>query len=142
MRLALVLASVAIALAAAPAAPEDAPPFPAGTSSQTLEGLQCSIVMPNGFDVAKEHSLVVVLHGNGGNETGMAGGLQHLAKEDFVVCAPKSHGVGWETAGDIDAVKRITADLKKRLHVGERRLHVIGFSNGGWNLTPIAFDDA
>src|SRR5690349_9720069 len=129
MRLAVVLAFASLALVPAAAAPEDAPLFPAGTSSQTLEGLQRSIVMPNDFDVAKEHSLIVILHGNGGSETGMAGGLQHLAKDDFVVCAPKSHGIGWDTPGDVDAVRRIAADLKKRLHVGERRLHVIGFSN-------------
>jgi predicted esterase len=130
-----------VSLVASSASPADAPPFPSGTSSQTLEGLRCSIVMPDPFDLSKEHSLVVVLHGNGGTETGMAGSLAHLADEDFVVCAPKSTGLGWEGPGDIDAVKRIAADLKKRLRVGERRMHAVGFSNGGWNLAPIAFDE-
>ena len=37
--------------AGAPAA--DAPPFPAGMSSQTLEGLKVAISMPADFDVAK-----------------------------------------------------------------------------------------
>jgi dienelactone hydrolase len=72
----------------------------------------------------------------------MAASLAHLAAEDFVVCAPKSHGIGWDTPGDVDAVKRIAVDLKKRLHIGEKRLHAVGFSNGGWNVTPIGFDEA
>ena len=141
MRFARAAACLALALFAAAATPDGAPPFPTGTSSQSLEGLTCSIVMPDAFDVAKEHSLIVILHGNGGTETGMAGSLAHLAKEDFVVVAPKSKGIGWDAA-DVDAVRRIVVDLKKRLHVGERRLHACGFSNGGWNLVPIAFDEA
>jgi predicted esterase len=118
-----------------------AAPFPAGESTQQLEGLKCTLEMPSGFDVAKEHSLIVILHGNGGTDDGMARSLMHLCKDDFVVLAPKSTGVGW-SATDVDAVRRMAADLKKRLHVGERRLHAIGFSNGGWNLAPIAFDEA
>jgi len=141
MRLARVVTPLFVALLAATAAPDAAPAFPAGTSSQTFEGLTCSIVMPDAFDAAKEHSMIVVLHGNGGTETGMAASLAHLAKDDFVVVAPKSKGIGWDTA-DVDAVRRIAADLKKRLHVGERRLHACGFSNGGWNLAPVAFDEA
>ncbi|MBM4013523.1 MAG: hypothetical protein FJ293_00960 [Planctomycetes bacterium] len=118
-----------------------AAPFPAGESTQQLEGLKCTLVMPGGFDAAKERSLVVILHGNGGSDDGMARSLLHLCKEDFVVLAPKSTGLGWNAA-DVAAVRRMTADLKQRLRVGERRLHVIGFSNGGWNLAPLAFDEA
>jgi predicted esterase len=127
-------------LAAGGAAADDGPPFPPGTSSQRLEGLRCSIVMPEAFDAAKERSLLVVLHGAGGTETGMAGSLQSLAADDFVVVAPKSAGQTWSKS-DLDAVKKIVADLKKRLHVGETRLHAAGFSNGGWNLAPVAFDE-
>jgi len=116
------------------------PPFPEGTSSQTLEGLRCSVVIPAGFEAAKERSLVVILHGNGGTETGMAGSLAHLAADGFAVVAPKSTGIGWDKK-DVDAVRRIAADLKKRLRVGEGRLHVAGFSNGGWMLSDLAFDE-
>lgn len=122
-------------------APAGDPPFPEGTSSQVIEGLRCSVVMPAGFDPAKERSMIVILHGNGGSETGMAGSLALLAADDFVVVAPKSTGIGWDRK-DVDAVRRITTDLKKRLHVGEGRLHATGFSNGGWNLAPLAFDEA
>ena len=122
------------------AAPAEEPVFPAGTSSQTLEGLRCSIVMPEGFDPAKEHSLLVILHGAGGTETGMAGSLADLAARDFVVLAPKSSAQTWSKP-DTDAVCRIVTSLKKRLHIGANRLHAAGFSNGGWNLKDVAFDE-
>lgn len=148
---ALLLLALAAAAAAPspPAAPPPAAPppaaaeapFPPGMSSATLEGLRCSVVMPPEWDPAKERSLVVILHGNGGTETGMAGSLQFLAEREFVVVAPKSRGLGWD-AKDVEAVRRITADLKKRLKVGPARLHAAGFSNGGWNLAPLAFDEA
>jgi predicted esterase len=133
--------ALAASLAAAPArcAAED-PPFPAGTSSQTLDGLRCSVVMPDAFDPAKERSMIVILHGAGGSETGMAGSLQLMAADDFVVVAPKSTADTWDKK-DIDAVRRIAASLRKRLRIGEGRLHAAGFSNGGWNLAPLAFDE-
>jgi predicted esterase len=135
----LALAAALLAIGG-PAAAVDDGPIPPGTSSRILEGLRCSLVLPEGFDAAKEHSLVVVLHGNGGTETGMAGTLAHLASDDFAVVAPKSTGLGWDRK-DVDAVRRIVAGLKKSLHVGEGRLHGIGFSNGGWNLAPLVFDE-
>lgn len=146
MRRALRLAGTAVLAAGAlfagvRAFPQDAPPFPAGESTQQLEGLRCTIEMPEGFDAAKEHSLVVILHGNGGSDDGMARSLMHLCKDDFVVLAPKSRGIGWDAA-DIEAVRRIAADVRKRVRAGERRVHAIGFSNGGWNLAPVAFDEA
>lgn len=135
--LALVLA---LAAGGSPAVAVEDPPFPSGTSSQTLEGLRCSVVMPEAFDPAKERSLLVVLHGAGGTETGMAGTMAGMAAEDFVVVAPKSTADTWAKS-DLDAVRRITASLKKRLKIGAGRLHGIGFSNGGWNLAPVVFDE-
>ena len=140
-RAALVLALPVIALlSAGPTARAEDAPFPAGTSSHELHGLKCSIVMPGEFDAAAEHSLVVILHGYGGTETGMAAALAHLAADDYVVCAPKSRGDGWEKR-DLGDVRAIVIDLKQSLNVGERRLHAVGFSNGGWNLHAVAFDD-
>jgi predicted esterase len=97
--------------------------------------------MPGEWDPAQERSLMVILHGAGGTETGMAGSLAHLAEDGFVVVAPKSAGPTWAKA-DLDAVRRIVADLKKRLRIGEGRLHGAGFSNGGWNLAPVVFDES
>ena len=139
-RLLLPIAPAALLCVALSAATAQDAPFPAGTSSQQLEGLNCSIVMPPKFDPEAERSMIVVLHGAGGTETGMAASLEFLAKDDYVILAPKSKGQVWEK-DDLDRVKRIVADLKIRLKVGETRLHGVGFSNGGWNLAPVAFDE-
>lgn len=134
------LTAVILGTLALPPALADDAPFPAGESSQQLEGLAVSIVMPETFDPAEERSMIVILHGAGGTETGMARSLAFLAKDEFVIVAPKSKGQVWEK-DDLDRVKRIVTDLKTRLHVGATRLHGVGFSNGGWNLAPIVFDE-
>lgn len=134
------LAAAALVVAAAPAAPQDAAPFPAGESKQQLGGIGWTIEMPETWDPAAEHSLLVILHGAGGSDDGMARSMMHMTKEGFVVAAPKSKGQTWD-AGDLDAVRTVTADLRKKLRIGERRLHACGFSNGGWNLAPVAFDE-
>jgi predicted esterase len=133
-----ILALVAIALLAVPAASQDRP-FPAGFSVQQIEGMKCGVLMPAEFDPAAEHSLLVMLHGNGGDEN-LAQSVRGLAERDFVVVAPKSSGVGW-SAPDVARVRTIAASLKTKLRIGERRMHALGFSNGGWNLAPLAFDD-
>jgi hypothetical protein len=135
------MAIVLVAALAASAAPADEPPYPMGTSSQTLEGLKCAIVMPAKFDAAQEHSLLLVLHDSGGTETGMADTFFPKAGDEYVVVAPKSTGATW-SAADLDAVRRIVAGLKKRLNVGEKRVHAVGYGNGGWSLTPVAFHEA
>ncbi len=115
-------------------------PYPAGTSSHEIEGLRWSIVMPAEFDASEERSLVVILHGAGGTETGMAASLAFLAEDDYVIAAPKSKGQVW-AADDLERVRRGVAGLKETLNVGATRLHGVGYSNGGWNLAPVVFDE-
>jgi len=115
-------------------------PFPAGTSSHEIEGLTWSIVMPEEFDASVERSMVVILHGAGGTETGMANALMFLAKEDYVIVAPKSKGPTW-APDDLERVRTGVAGLKKQLNIGKTRLHGAGFSNGGWNLVPVVFNE-
>lgn len=141
MRIALSLILVVLAFVLLlPSAVAEDRPFPTGTSSHELHGLRCSVVMPSEWDPAAERSLVVILHGAGGTETGMAGALQHLAEDDYVVVAPKSRGQVWEKP-DLDDVRAIVKDLVVRLNVPEFRLHGVGFSNGAWNLAPVVFDE-
>jgi dienelactone hydrolase len=116
------------------------PPYPKGSTSQNFADLKFQLVVPQDFDSAKEYSLVVVLHGAGGTETGMAGTLRELANFDFIVCAPKSKGPTWSTP-DLKNVKKIILHLKQVFPIGAKRSHCMGFSNGGWNLDPIAFDE-
>ncbi|MBI4879956.1 MAG: hypothetical protein HY812_09915 [Planctomycetes bacterium] len=125
-------------LGAAPQGPE--PPYPSGSSAQEHAGLKFQLVMPEGYDAAKQYALFIVLHGYGGTETGMAGSFAVLAERDFVVCAPKSTAEGWDE-GDLQKVKEIVHHLAKVLAIGPGRLHGLGFSNGGWNLAPLVFDE-
>jgi predicted esterase len=135
----LALSLPAFLFFAAPASGED-PPYPAGPSTQTIEGLQVELDLPKEMSAQKPASLVVILHGAGGTATGMAGALRTWPAAGYVVCAPKSKGQVWSPT-DVEAVKRIAAHLLKSLPIDPRRVHVVGFSNGGWNLPPLAFDD-
>lgn len=140
-RLTALLVAVAI-LACVPArAQEEEPPYPRGSSSQRFADLKFQLVLPDDYDPQQEYSLIVILHGAGGTETGMAGALQALASRGFVVCAPKSTAETWNDA-DVRRVKEITQHLMDVLSVGKGRLHGAGFSNGGWNLAPLVFDES
>jgi predicted esterase len=132
---------VALILTLAASARAEGLPYPAGPSSQSLEGLQTELNLPKDLGAeGKKGSLVVILHGAGGSATGMAGSLANWAQHGYVVCAPKSTGQTWSDA-DIAAVKRIAAHLLKVLPLDPLKVHVVGFSNGGWNLPPLAFDE-
>lgn len=115
-------------------------PYPPGQSIQQLEGLKTVLVLPDSIDPEKPASLVVILHGAGGTATGMAGSFAPWAKENYVVCAPKAQDQTWEP-DDLKRTLRICAHLKDVLPIDPKKVHVVGFSNGGWNLHPLAFDD-
>ena len=139
MRLLAVLAL--LSLLASPAARGDGLPYPAGPSSQSLEGLQTELVVPKDLGTGgTKGSLVVILHGAGGTATGMAGSLASWADHGYVVCAPKSTAQTWSDP-DLAAVKRIAAHLLQALPLDPQKVHVVGFSTGGWNLHPLAFDE-
>jgi dienelactone hydrolase len=118
----------------------ETPPYPEGNSSHKIEGLQTELSIPKGLTAEKKGSLVVILHGNGGTATGMAGSLGAWPAQGYVVCAPKSTGIGWSDP-DVTAVIAIATHLVKVLPIDPDKVHVVGFSNGGWNLPRLAFDE-
>jgi poly(3-hydroxybutyrate) depolymerase len=138
--IALVAAFCLAAIPASGVAYGDGLPYPAGASSHKIEDLQTELVLPRDLSAEKKGSLVVILHGVGGTATGMAGALADWANHGYVVCAPKSTGQAWNDA-DVEAVKRIAAHLLAVLPIDPEKVHVVGFSNGGWNLPPLAFDE-
>jgi len=119
---------------------EKGSPYPTGSTSQNHSGLRLQLVIPKDYDAKEKYALIVVLHGAGGTETGMAGSLQPLAEKRFIVCAPKSRAATWSKR-DLDDVKRIIRHLMTVLSIEEGHLHGMGFSNGGWNLAPVVFDE-
>ena len=116
-------------------------PYPPGRSSPVIEGLTVELDLPRELSKDKTASMVVILHGAGGTATGMAGSLREWTGLGYVICAPKSTDQTW-SAPDIQAVKRIAEHMKSVLPIDPAKVHVVGFSNGGWNLDPLAFDDA
>ena len=137
VRVALVLICAAVLALAQPVGAEDVP-YAEGRSSVEIEGLVVKLNIPAGLSPEKPVSLVIVLHGAGGTAAGMAGSMHEWDDLGYVVCAPKSKGQVW-TATDLSAVLRIAAHLKKVLPIDPKHVHVVGFSNGGWSLAPIAF---
>ncbi|MDF1699646.1 MAG: hypothetical protein P1V36_00610 [Planctomycetota bacterium] len=114
--------------------------YPAGRSTQQIEGLKVELGVPAGLVKDKPASLAVVLHGAGGSATGMAAAMREWVPEHYVVCAPKSSGQVWSDS-DIGKVKKIIQHLLASLPIDKTKLHVVGYSNGGWSLPPLAFDD-
>ena len=66
MKVATVFA--ALCLLPVPAANAEDPPFPAGQSEQTYEGMKYYVVMPRDYDPAKEYALLIGLHGGGADD--------------------------------------------------------------------------
>lgn len=140
MRIVLLFALTALITAGLPPAAAEDLPYPPGQSIHQIEGLKTVLVMPDAIDPEKPASMVLILHGAGGTATGMAGGFVPWAKDNYVVCAPKAQDQTWEP-DDLRRVLKIAAHLKETLPIDAEKVHVVGFSNGGWNLHPIAFDD-
>jgi len=85
-------------------------------------------------------SLVVLLHGNGDNGANLIGAMAEWVPQGYLICAPSARQTSWSPA-DLAATLRIAAHLKREMPIDPKRVHVVGFSNGGWNLAEIAFDD-
>lgn len=126
---------VLLALGAAAFAAE----YPAGRSVQKIEGVETALLVPELSD-RQQASLVILLHGAGDNGPNLINALAPWEKEGYVVCAPSATDGTWD-ANDLAAAKRIALHLLKALPIDPKRVHAVGFSNGGWNLAPIAFDE-
>lgn len=140
MRVLPLLATFVLGLAARGACAEE-PAFPAGPSAHKLEGLDTSLHVPDGFGADKPGSMIVLLHGSGDSGANLIRGMTHWVQAGYLVCAPTATVRQSWSANDIKLVLKIAAHVKKVMPVDPRKVHVVGYSNGGWNLTPLAFDD-
>lgn len=110
--------------------------YPAGKSVQKIEGVETALLVPD----ASPASLVILLHGAGDNGPNLIDALAPWEKDGYVVCAPSATDGTWDT-NDLAAAKRIALHLLKALPIDPKRVHTVGFSNGGWMLAGIAFDE-
>ncbi len=114
-------------------------PYPAGQSVHTLEGSKTALLLPESMSKDKPVSLVILLHGMGDSGPNLVHVLREWPAHGYVVCAPSAAGRGW-TPPDLVKAKKIAQRLQKELPIDPERIHVAGFSNGGWNVQTLAFD--
>jgi predicted esterase len=114
--------------------------YPEGRSVQTIEGTETALLVPEGLSAERKGSLVVLLHGAGDNGPNLVNALAPWQREGYVVCAPSATEGTWDS-NDVAKAKRIALHLLKTLPIDPRRVHAVGFSNGGWMLAGIAFDE-
>ena len=69
----LARALLLVFLPIAPALAQEDAEFPSGSTSQRFAELKYQLVVPRKLDKENGNPLIVVLHGAGGTETGMAG---------------------------------------------------------------------
>ncbi|MHC4939662.1 MAG: hypothetical protein ACYTHK_11880 [Planctomycetota bacterium] len=112
-------------------------PYAAGRHEVELEGLKTAIIVPEG---ERKHSMIVLLHGAGDSGLNLSRSLQHWARDGYLVVAPSARDRVWNQA-DLAAALRIAETLLKTMPIDPERVHAVGFSNGGWNLGPVAFSD-
>ena len=117
-----------------------APLYPPGTTDIELEGLAVTLRVPEGLTRKEPGSLVVLLHGLGGRGKRLMTLLHDWEQQNYLICAPQATGRGWNAA-DLEAVEKIALHLLKNMPMDPDRVHVMGFSNGGWNLPALAFSD-
>jgi len=115
-------------------------PYKPGRSVHTIEGLKTALVVPDEISKEKPASLVVLLHGLGDSGENLIHALASWGRDGYLICAPSCTDRAW-SAADVKAVLRIAQHLRKVMPIDSQRTHVLGFSNGGWNLTPLAFSN-
>jgi poly(3-hydroxybutyrate) depolymerase len=134
----LVLAALPLILTA-PTTAEDR--YGPGRSTHEMDGIRYELLVPSNEQAKDGYALLVILHGSGGTATGMVGTGQPLMDLGFVTCAPKSTGPRSWSAPDLEVVRKIASHLIEMYGVEPHRRHAAGFSNGGWHLAPVAFDE-
>jgi predicted esterase len=115
-------------------------PYPVGRTETEMEGLKTTLLVPDQVADGQPASLILLLHGLGDSGANLANSLVEWVEQGYLVCAPSSTGRAWSLP-DVKAVARIGKRLIEETSVDPDRVHVVGFSNGGWNLSPLAFHD-
>jgi len=110
-------------------------PYAPGRHEVELEGLKTALIVPD-----EPRSMIVLLHGLGDSGINLSRSIESWAKDGYLIVAPSTRGQAWEKA-DVDAALRIAQAMIAQVPAVKERVHVVGFSNGGWNLAPLAFSD-
>ncbi|MBL8234724.1 MAG: prolyl oligopeptidase family serine peptidase [Bryobacterales bacterium] len=105
------------------------------------------LYVPERYDAAKPASLVVALHGMGGDENSMfdlyAAGLikREAEKRGFFVVAPKGRGPASMYRGDAEKdVLAVIGEVRRDYAIDAERIYVMGHSMGGFGSWSIAMN--
>lgn len=123
------------------------------TETLTVDGItrQYHLHVPPNYDPSKPMPLAVVLHGHGDDSSGVerySGMDAEADKEGFIVAYPQSIQwfgakamAAWDTgnglvppgihADDSGFLRKVMDTCQSRLSVDEKRIYMVGFSNGG-----------
>jgi polyhydroxybutyrate depolymerase len=115
------------------------------------------LYVPNSYDATQQTSLVVALHGRGGNgaSTALSTDFSAFAERDgFIVVYPEAYdptlqdptwNYGFGIAGydaplwdDDSFLDMLIADLSLNLNIDQNRIYVTGISNGGFMTERLA----
>ena len=129
-----------LALASPTVADEEAWPYPAGRTIKTIEGLKTYLHLPETLSRERPASLVIVLHSAGGSPGTMADRFEAWSHDGYVVCAPKAQDITWEP-NDLKKIVLVATHLKTVLPIDPKKVHVVGYDQGGTELSPLAFHD-
>ena len=95
-------------------------------------------------DLQPEQAPVLVLHGNGGSHTTFCAVIERLMTAGLAVVAPDARAQGQSTRGTAPLSYELLAEdaLVVLDHLGIRRAHVLGHSDGGIEALLLARDHA
>ncbi len=145
------------------AGPEPGPePVPMPTQKEFGEGSRkVAIQLPPGYDPAEPLPLLVVLHGYGANgavQTAYLGFTQLIEKEKFLMLAPNgttdpANRNFWNatdaccnfansSVDDVAYIKGLIEEVKSVYRVNEKKIFLVGHSNGGFMSYRMACDSS
>ena len=121
-------------------AQDEALPYPAGRSEHVIEGYPTTLHVPDKISREKPASLVILLHGYGGSGRNLSTLLGAWPSNGYLVCAPEAPAKSWNQS-KVRVVIKIAKKLLATMPLDPDRIHVMGFSNGGYNLGHLTFDE-
>lgn len=95
-----------------------------------------TVVIPDAYDPAVPHSLILRFHGWGATGAEAVGGVSGLAVPPIIVGPdtdpPTGTAVSWDTSGDLAFVDAMVDTLTRELCIDAGRNFATGYSNGGF----------
>ncbi|MDQ3276934.1 MAG: alpha/beta hydrolase-fold protein [Bacteroidota bacterium] len=98
---------------------------------------ECLLYVPAGYDPGAPASLVLLLHGAGGNAAHGLSYLQPYAdKNNLLLLAPASHSYSWDVIAadafgtDVLFIDRVLTHVFEQFPLNTRRIAIGGFSDG------------